>query len=211
MKKLFLVVFLCTAFLFMGTTAWAIPELGVAPGNPGDASYTNLSYDGFPMSPDGGELTVWFGTNSPPLDTTGIDLWLLTTSANGDDFSFDGADFTPQNGFADASYKTPIYGVDLGNPGSWTPLNTTFYSYDFGSGGHDFVYLTGDLDTGDDGAEIGDWMYVAYLMEKHNGDFAVISSPKTTSSQAVPEPATLLLLGGGLVGLAGFGRKKFKK
>ena len=27
----------------------------------------------------------------------------------------------------------------------------------------------------------------------------------------VPEPSTLLLLGSGLVGLAGFGRKKFKK
>jgi hypothetical protein len=38
-------------------------------------------------------------------------------------------------------------------------------------------------------------------------------SPKTTSSSTapIPEPATMLLFGTGLIGMAGIGRKKFKK
>lgn len=208
MKKLLLVLMFCCAFLLMGNTAMAIPTLGVAPGAPGDPGLDTASYDGFPMPLSGGSLTIWYGHDSlaQPLDLTS-DIYLLTTSLNGDGFSFNGNDFESLDSFAVASYHTPIYGVSLGTASTWSALDQTFYSYEFG--GKNFLYLNGNLDTGPDGAEIGDWMYAVLANGGKilGGEF----SPKTTSSQAVPEPATMLLLGSGLVGLAGFGRKKFKK
>ena len=60
----------------------------------------------------------------------------------------------------------------------------------------------------------------AGLIQPLNLDYATVIetggqkiefAPFSKDASAVPEPATLLLLGGGLVGLAGFGRKKFKK
>ena len=108
----------------------------------------------------------------------------------------------------DALKKATSYNVkeDAGGP---TPSASggTYYQ--------DWVFDISGLDSGEylhfDLYQIGGWG--GPNGDKFTGivEFAPFSHDASSDGHQVPEPGTMVLLGSGLVGLAGWGRKKFRK
>jgi len=209
---------------FLGGAAWGTMTITAF-----DADTLMIRYDAATTAviPSGAQVTGFGFTFVPettvpdavtnPADATFTgdrdDLdWVKLTNLNAIPNPANGDEFTP------AVDKTDyFFGVTEGNDGNYSPPGILpgehdIYYLDFVSG------LPGDL-TGLTDEELGDFIALTGIrLQSLPGDInggslflAGNGDGGAPPQEQVPEPSTILLLGGGLLGMAFFGRSRIRK
>ena len=212
----------------------AVPTLGVIDtdllATPGGT--TPVGMDGFLYPSDGG-ITVWWGKDSPqpwPSSMQNVNIWIVTNQGNTSTFTV-GSDVhylddpvtVLGGGGGIPGFTGPYFGANLGNIATATDgwsAATLAAAPDLFGGNKQFYLLSGVFDG--DGLSPENWIFAVadirssdtvpgtLLVYNKTGNPKDDVSPPTTSTTAVPEPSTLLLLGAGLIGFGILGRRKFR-
>lgn len=165
-------------------------------------SYDGSDYDGtymFTVIPDPPTTTP---TSDPALSwlQSQINTWF---SANESGYQIDSLTYYDKYEFDEGTSENGLLSI---TGGTWyAPVPVEFYAVK-GSTSYAMYWL------GFDGASSAQWT-TGHLVGAADQDSVGIShlTGYNPTSAPVPEPATLLLLGSGLLGLLGISRKKFKK
>jgi hypothetical protein len=218
MRKFFLLMLSVLMAMLCYTNVFATPM--VSSGVDADADYfAGVRYRSF-ANTGGGEMylgvpDLGVGANRSEINLT----W--ASGPNSVSFSYDLTDLTSSADGEEIEYN-------IGNLGTLNRLQISVVSRDTDSSvSFENVYLGSELLGNFGGPGWNNWTVTDIDLSSGfmlTGDI-ILSGPFSASQELskvevlvgsgspapVPEPTTMLLLGTGLAGLAGFGRKKFKK